>query len=92
MDTFVGKFLVRRAKNDNGQEVLILSGMAIPDTFPIDSINNNDEIWGARLAIIDVVKYVRSDPKSVGFNGSPDDFITQSPNVRDTSEWKQKTI
>lgn len=40
-----GKYLVRKAKLENGTEVIILSGVFYPQNFNVDEIKDNDEMW-----------------------------------------------
>ena len=75
METFLGKFLVRRAKTTDGKEVFILCGSALPD-FPIEDISNRDEVWCARLMAGDIQKYVRKCPESNGYPHSPEDWLS----------------
>lgn len=81
---------MRRAKMVNGKEAFILCGTALPENFPIESINDNDEVWCARLAVMDVSKYKQRDG-STGYKGSPEDFLSESPNLKgEFCEWEKK--
>ena len=42
-----GKFLMRRGTLANGEEVLILAGVARPTDFQTGDLDDNDEMWVA---------------------------------------------
>lgn len=91
METFVGKFLVRKSTNTAGQTVLVLTGGAIPDNFKLSEVSDQDEIWVARLGLVEVNKYVPKNKGSTGFNGSPEDFLARNPaHTGEFSEWTKK--
>ena len=74
----------------NGQQAFILCGTALPDNFPVDSIKDSDEVWCARLAVVEVAKYEQSSRD--GFNGTPEDFLEMMPDLKsEFCEWK-KTV
>ena len=90
METFVGKFLIRRSKTKDGKEVFVVCGAALPD-FPISEISDRDEVWCARLMAVDIQKYVRKCPESNGYRGSPEDWLEHPDNLTgEFSEWKKK--
>lgn len=92
MDTFVGKFLIRRVKQNNGVDAFVICGSAIPDNFQVTDIKDNDEMWVARLGILDINKYEQASAGSTGFHGSPEDFLAQMPDTKSPfCEWKKKT-
>jgi hypothetical protein len=91
MDTFVGKFLVRRTKTTEGKDVFVLCGAAFPDNFPLASIKDNDEIWCVRLGVLEIAKYEHKNPGSNGYHGGIEQFIVESPALTGNfSEWKKK--
>ncbi len=81
-----GKFLVRKAKMENGEERLILAGTFIPN-FNISEIKSNDEMWVAELKILEGGLRFTNPYTTDG--GSPEDFLcgnNQSPKC-----WKNKS-
>lgn len=91
MDTFVGKFFVRRAKTTAGDDVFVICGTAFADNFPLSSIKDNDEIWCARLGVLEVAKYEHKDTGSTGYHGGIEQFIVESPALTgEFSEWKKR--
>ena len=92
MDTITGKFLIRRSKMKNGKEALVITGVALPDNFPCESVKENDEVWVARLGVMDIQKYEQKSPESNGYKGSPENFLVECPNLNNEfSEWKKKS-
>lgn len=82
-----GKYLVRKAKLENGTEIITLTGVFHPTNFDISSINDNDEMWISDI-IVSSGGLRFTDPYG-NDGGSPEDFISglyQSP-----SEWKTKS-
>ena len=81
-----GKYLVRKAKLENGSEVITLSGVFYPQNFKVDEIKDNDEMWVSDI-IISSGGIRFTDPIDTD-GGSPEDFISgmnQSPD-----NWKTK--
>lgn len=91
MKTFIGKFLIRRAKTTSGEAVFILTGIAYPGNFPLADISDKDEIWIARLGVLEIQKYELKEKEATGYKGSPEDFLANTPSVTsEFSEWKKK--
>jgi hypothetical protein len=92
MKSFVGKFLIRRAKTTAGKEVFIIAGTALPQNFPITDIKDNDELWVAELLVTDVKEYEQSDKGANGFHGGPEDFLAGVGQdvTSKFSQWKPK--
>lgn len=81
-----GKYLVRKSKLKNGQDVVTLSGVFHPQNFDISEIKDNDEMWVSNI-IVSSGGIRFSDPIGID-GGSPEDFlsgINQSP-----LDWKTK--
>ena len=82
-----GKYLVRKSKLPNGQEVLTISGVFHPINFNIDEVKDNDEMWVSDIIVSGRIRF--TDPIGID-GGSPEDFISginQSP-----SSWKTKDV
>ena len=80
-----GKYLVRKSKLSNGQNVLTISGVFHPQNFNIDEVKDNDEMWVSDI-IISSGGIRFTDPIGVD-GGSPEDFISgdnQSPSCWST--------
>ena len=91
METFVGNFLIRRAKTTSGEPVFIIAGAAIPENFPLSSINDNDEVWSARLTVTDIIKHEQKNAGSTGYHGGIEQWIAAPDALRgDYSPWKKK--
>lgn len=81
-----GKYLVRKGTLDNGDKILILTGMFFPINFDINEIKDEDEMWVSNLIVGSGVKF--TDP--IGSDGSsPEDFLDGQ--MTDPSCWKTKT-
>ena len=81
-----GKYLVRKSKLENGNEVITLSGVFHPQNFNVSEIKDNDEMWVSDI-IVSSGGIRFTDPNDAD-GGSPEDFISginQSP-----SNWKTK--
>lgn len=81
-----GKYLVRKSKLQNGDEVITLSGVFHPQNFNVDEIKDNDEMWVSDI-IVSTGGIKFTDP--IGIDGSsPEDFI--SGVNQSTLNWKTK--
>jgi len=79
-----GKYLVRKAKLENGTEVLTITGVFHPQNFNLDEINDNDEMWVSDLIVASGgLKF--TEPTSFM---SPEDFL--EGNGQTPREWKNK--
>lgn len=83
-----GKYLVRKSKLSNGQDVLTISGVFHPQNFNIDEVKDNDEMWVSEI-IISSGGIRFTDPIGVD-GGSPEDFI--SGNNQSPSCWGTKGV
>ena len=82
--TLVVKCLVRATTLADGKRAFILCGVAIPDReMPTDP---RDELWVARLAIVEVHKYV--NVHNISF--SPEDFLEGKDDCMDPKRWAPK--
>lgn len=81
-----GKYLVRKAKLENGSEVITLSGVFYPQNFKVDEIKDNDEMWVSDI-IISSGGIRFTDPIDID-GGSPEDFISGMNQLPDN--WKTK--
>lgn len=81
-----GKYLVRKSKLSNGQEVLTISGVFYPQNFNIDEVKDNDEMWVSDLVVSSGgIRF--TDP--IGRDGvSPEDFM--SGENHSPSDWNNK--
>ncbi len=81
-----GKCLVRKAKLENGTEVITLSGVFYPQNFNVSEIKDNDEMWVSDIIVSsNGIRF--TDPTGID-GGSLEDFISgvnQSP-----SNWETK--
>jgi hypothetical protein len=83
-----GKYLVRKSKLSDGQDVLTISGVFYPQNFNIDEVKDNDEMWVSDI-IISSGGIRFTDP--IGLDGgSPEDFI--SGNNQSPSCWNTKGV
>jgi len=83
-----GKYLVRKSKLENGQDVVTISGVFYPQNFDISEIKDNDEMWISDIIVSSGGGIRFTDPVGID-GGSPEDFISginQSP-----SNWKTKS-
>ena len=77
MNTFTGKMLVRRSRDDSGRPVVILCGLFIPNV-PADEFDDRDEVWAVKLGVLDCVRRVNTS----GIHFSPEDFL-ENPKILD---------
>jgi hypothetical protein len=83
-----GKYLVRKSKLKNGEDVITVTGVFYPQNFNINEIKDDDEMWISDI-IVSSGGIRFTDPIG-GDGGSPEDFldgVNQSP-----SAWKNKGI
>lgn len=81
-----GKYLVRKSKLKDGNDVIILTGIFYPQNFEVSEIKNNDEMWVSDIIVVSGgLKF--TDPIGID-GGSPEDFL--DGNNQSTSNWKTK--
>jgi hypothetical protein len=83
----IGKFLVRRATNNEGKEVLVLCGSFYPKNFKANEIDSGDEMWVADITIHDGGARFSKVQEGVDA-GSPEEFL-EGRNQR-PEDWKSK--
>lgn len=81
-----GKYLVRKSKLKNGDEVITLSGVFYPQNFNVAEIKDNDEMWVSDI-IISSGGIRFTDPVGID-GGSPEEFISGENQL--PSYWKTK--
>jgi len=84
MTEILGKVLVRRSKDNNGRDCLVLCGVFFPTNEPIENFDERDELWAVRLVVTDVKKFV--NVHTVHF--SPEDFL--EGDMMDVNRWQPK--
>lgn len=81
MDSFKGKFLMRRASN--GQ--VIICGVAMMPEGEAEKISDADEMWVMECAVTDVIKF-KPYPGATG-NYSPEDFLENREAIMHPMQW-----
>lgn len=81
-----GKYLVRRAKLEDGTKVLLISGVFIPQNFNVDDIDPNDEMWVSDIIVSSGIRY--TDLKND--ECSPEEFMQGSNSS--PKDWKVKRL
>lgn len=88
MKKLTGKYLVRKAKLNNGTPVLILSGVFYPN-FDISEVNDNDEMWVSEIIVSEGgIKF--TEPVNNIDAISPEDFLENIHNQQSPKFWKNK--
>jgi len=86
MERFRGKCLVRRAKSNDGKEVLLICGIFVP-TEDIENYDVGDEVWIADFALMGYKK--NTFPKDYPL--SPEDFLEDTATAFVMSQPKEST-
>lgn len=85
-ETFIGKCLIRKAKNAQGENKLIICGVfelsSIGQSF--DQYHDNDEMWAVKFEVQEVIKHKNLIEKTI----SPEDFLMGKGQL--PQEWKIK--
>lgn len=81
MESFKGKFLMRRAKNGP----IIVCGVATMPEGEVEKICDADEMWVMECLVSDVIKF-KPHPGSTG-NYSPEDFLVNHNAIMHPMSW-----
>jgi hypothetical protein len=84
---FRGKFLVRKSKLVNGEDVIIFCGLALPASDQNLVLNSKDEMWVCDIEVKS--GGVRFEEFGTTGAGSPEDFL--SGMFQSQNEWKKKS-
>lgn len=86
--SFRGKFLVRKSKTKNNEEVVVICGVFYPKDLKI-KLNSKDEMWVADIEIKDGgIRFEECNTTSTGAR-SPEEFLegeSQKP-----QDWNKKS-
>jgi len=85
LETFLGKCLVRRARDSEGKPVVILCGVFRPE-FDVESIDDRDEMWAVRFQELSSKRFVNTNV----LHCSPEDFLRNYNDVQDPANWELK--